>query len=100
LKFFPLALLILTLVASGAINVFAVHFGSNDSRPLVRFSAVASGLLAILCFLVIPGAFLRFLVAGDSFAATQSLATAAFTFTAISLLLDIVIAFKLHGDTP
>lgn len=98
MKFFPLAVLILTLIAAGTINVFAVHFGASDPRPLVRIASVGSGLLSCLCFLITPGAFLRFLVSEGSIAATQSLILAGFAFTAISLILSIAIAIRLRGN--
>lgn len=94
----PLALLILTLVAVGAVNVFAVHFGAEDPRPLVRIASVGSGLLAMLCVLVAPGAFLRFLLTADTMSLTYSLLAGAAAFTAISLILDIAIACRLRRN--
>ena len=89
-----LAILILTI--AGAINLFAIKFGLEDTRALVRFSSVASGSLAILCAIATPGAFLRFLLSGDSLALTNAFLAGAVLFTAVSLVLNVVIAIRLQ----
>ena len=100
MNLFQPTLSLLTLIAAGTVNFFAVYFGGADPRPLVRIASTASGLLAILCFLITPGAFFRFLLFGDSFAATQLLICAAFSLTAVSFLLDIAIALRLRSNAP
>jgi len=88
------AILILTIAA--AINLFAIKFGMEDTRPIVRFSSVASGSLAILCAIATPGAILRFLLSADTLALTHIFIAGAALFTCISLALDIAIAIRLQ----
>ena len=87
------AILILTI--AGAINLFAIKFGMEDTRPLVRYSSVTSGSLALICAIATPGAFLRFLLSSDSLALTNMFIAGAALFTAVSLVLDIAIAIRL-----
>ena len=89
------ALVVLILIIAGAINFFAVKFGAEDSRPLVRNVSVASGSLAIICAIATPGAFLRFLLSGDSLALTNSFILGAICFTAISFIMSVIVAIKL-----
>jgi hypothetical protein len=93
-----LILLICALTLVAAINVFAVHFGAQDSRRFVRVTSAVSGLLAMLCAIGIAGAFLRFLLSGDSLALTKTFAVTAILFTAASLILDIAIALRLRRN--
>ena len=85
---------ILTIAA--AINLFAIKFGVEDTRPFVRFSSVASGSLAIVCAIATPGAFLRFLLSGDTLELTNIFIAGAVLFTVVSLALDIAIAIRLQ----
>ena len=62
----------------------------------MRFSSVASGSLAIICAIATPGAFLRFLLSGDSLALTNAFLAGAVFFTAASLAFDVVIAIRLQ----
>ena len=87
---------ILILVIAAAINLFAIKFGAEDKRPFVRFSSMASGSLAIICAIATPGAFLRFLLSGDTMALTNLFIAGSIGFTAISLALDVVIAVRLQ----
>ena len=87
---------ILILIIAAAINFFAIKFGAEDKRTFVRFSSVASGSLAIICAIVTPGAFLRFLLSGDTLALTNMFIAGSIFFTLISLALDVVIAVRLQ----
>jgi hypothetical protein len=75
-----------------------VQFGVEDSRRVVRIASVTSGLLALLCVICIPGAFLQFLFSDSSLALTKTFIVAAGLFTAISLAFDVAIAVRLRRN--
>ena len=86
----------IALIIAGAINLFAIKFGMEDERPLVRLFAVAAGSIAIICAIAIPGAALRFLLTPESLQLTRFFAATAATCTAVSFVLDIAIAVRLR----
>jgi hypothetical protein len=89
---------ILILIATAAINFFAVKFGAEDTRPFVRYTSVASGCLAIVCAIATPGAFLRFLLSADTLALTSMFISGAVVFTSISFALGVAIAIRLQRN--
>jgi energy-converting hydrogenase Eha subunit H len=89
---------LLILIVATAINLFAVKFGVEDTRPFVRYTSVASGCLAIVCAIATPGAFLRFLLTGDTLALTSMFIAATAIFTSVSFALCVAIAVRLQRN--
>ena len=91
--------LIIFLIVIFAINIFSVHFGAEDSRGHVRVASVASGMLASVCIIAIPGASLLYLLssnATDALLLIKLFTYGAAAFTCISLTSSIAIAIRLH----
>ena len=89
---------VLILIVAAAINLFAIKFGAEDTRPFVRYASVASGSLAIVCAIATPGAFLRFLLSADTLALTNMFIAGTILFTGVSFALDIAIAIRLQRN--
>ena len=91
--------LIIFLIVIFAINIFSVHFGAEDTRGHVRIASVASGMLAIVCIIAIPGASLLYLLSDNATGAlflVRLFTFSAAAFTCISLISSIAIAIRLH----